>query len=263
MSAIRIGVIGDFDSGRRSHRATDESLKHAGATLDVDVSVVWLPTQDMERGAATKLEIFDALWCAPGSPYESFEGALEALRFARGRDRPLIGTCGGFQHVVLEYARSVLGFEEAQHAEYDPHASQLFITPLSCSLAGKKMRVEIQPDSRAFDLYVREKVEEQYYCNFGLNPAYMADIKNGGLRITGSEQDGEARIVELSSLRFFLATLFVPQISSNPDEPHPLITGFLKAAREFQSERRGSLRLNGAQSAQRSFLAQIFRKQGG
>lgn len=263
MNAIRIGVIGDFDPERRSHRATDESLKHAGATLDADVSVAWLPTQDLERDTAAKLEIFDALWCAPGSPYESFEGALEAIRFARERDRPFIGTCGGFQHVVLEYARNVLGFEEAQHAEYDPHASQLFITPLSCSLAGKKMRVEIQPGSRAFDLYVREEVEEQFYCNFGLNPAYMTDIENGGLKITGSEQDGEARIVELPSHRFFLATLFVPQISSNPDEPHPLITGFLKAAREFQSEHRESLSLNGAQSAHLSFLAQIFRKQGG
>ncbi len=81
---------------------------------------------------------FQGLLVAPGSPYESMEGALAAIRVARSRGVPLLGTCGGFQHVVLEFARHMLGVADADHAEYEPYASStLFITPLSCSLAGQ------------------------------------------------------------------------------------------------------------------------------
>lgn len=90
---------------------------------------------------------YDAFWCAPGSPYRSLTGALDAIRFAREERVPFIGTCGGFQHAVIEYARNVLGFADARHAEYDPYASSdLFISALSCSPFGETMRVEIEPD---------------------------------------------------------------------------------------------------------------------
>ncbi len=238
MSEVRIGVIGEFEPEFLPHRATNEALEHSGAELEAEASVVWLPTDALEQGVEQTLEGFDGLWCAPGSPYRSLGGALGGVRFARERDLPFIGTCGGFQHAVLEYARNVLGFEDAQHAEYDPYASDLFISALECSLAGKKMRVEVLPGSRAFALYGRGEVEEEYYCNLGLNPDYQPDLERSGLAITGSEQDGEVRIVELPTHRFFLATLFVPQTSSAPGEPHPLVSGFVEAAREFSIQRR-------------------------
>jgi CTP synthase (UTP-ammonia lyase) len=229
-TALRIGIIGDYQPDYRPHPATNEALSHAASSLSVPIEVTWLPTPSLEEDPQARLSGFDALWCAPGSPYQSLVGALNAIRFAREGHRPFLGTCGGCQHTILEYARHVLGLTDAQHAEYDPSASVLFITPLSCSLVGKTMQVRLSPGSRAHRLYEREVVTEHYYCNFGLNPAYQTQLHEGGLRVVGVDQDGEARIVELADHPFFLATLFVPQVSSRLTQPHPLICAFLRAA---------------------------------
>jgi len=218
-------VIGDFDSEFPPHLATAAALEHAAAALGVQVDVRWLSTTDL-----AELANHDALWCAPGSPYRSLNGALRAIRFARESDLPFIGTCGGFQHTVIEYARNVLGFQDAQHAEYDPYASDLFISEFACSLVGQTMRVRLCPGSRAFDFYGQSEVSEQYYCNFGLKPEHQETLHQGGLRVAGTDQDGEARVLELPDRRFYLATLFVPQLSSQAGSPHPLITAYLRAA---------------------------------
>lgn len=228
--SISVGVIGDFDAEFPPHAATNEGLAHAGAALDVQVDVRWLDTTPLQDIDLDELASHDALWCAPGSPYKSLAGALRAIRFARESDRPFMGTCGGFQHVVIEYARNVLGFEDAQHAEYDPYASDLFVTPLSCSLVGQTMTVRLAPGSRAAHFYNEAEATEQYYCNFGLNPEHQERLHEAGLRVSGIDQDGEARVLELPERRFYLATLFVPQLTSSPDRPHPLITAYLQTA---------------------------------
>jgi CTP synthase (UTP-ammonia lyase) len=101
--------------------------------------VDWLPTEPLENDLGL-VATADVLWCAPGSPYRSLRGALAALRFGRENVVPTLGTCGGCQHIILEYARNVLGFNDAQHAEYDPYASRLFISALTCSSAGRTCR---------------------------------------------------------------------------------------------------------------------------
>jgi CTP synthase (UTP-ammonia lyase) len=155
---------------------------------------------------------------------------VEMLEFLEGDQLlPLFGTCGGFQHVVLEYARHVLGFVDAGHAEYDASASRLFITPLSCSLVGTTMAVQLEPGSRAALAYGATEATERYYCNFGLNPTHEDDLIAGGLMVTGRDANGEARVVELPHHDFFIATLFVPQTSSTPEAPHPLIGAFIAA----------------------------------
>jgi CTP synthase (UTP-ammonia lyase) len=98
------------------------------------------------------------------------------------------------------------------------------------------MQVNLSSNSRAFHIYQREVVSEQYYCNFGLNPAYQTVLHEGGLRVVGVDQDGEARIVELPTHPFFLATLFVPQLTSRPGHPHPLITAYLSVAMQLRKE---------------------------
>lgn len=228
-TALRIGIIGDYQPTFRPHPATDEALAHAAQGLSVPIEVTWLLTASLEGHPEQHLQAFDALWCAPGSPYQSLTGALNAIRFARECRRPFLGTCGIFQHDVLEYARHVLGLADAQHAEYDPYASTLFVSALSCSLAGKTMQVTLSAGSHAFHSYQKEEVLEQYYYNFGLNPAYQTALHEGGLRVVGVDQDGEARLVELPDHPFFLATLFVPQLTSRPEHPHPLITAYLNA----------------------------------
>ena len=92
------------------------------------------------------------------------------------------------------------------------------------------MAVELSPGSRAAQLYERTETRERYYCNFGLNPEHQQLLHDGGLRVVGVDGEGEARVLELPDRRFFVATLFVPQLSSSPESPHPLITAYLRAA---------------------------------
>ncbi len=226
---IRIGVIGEHDPGNDTHVATDDALGHSATGLGVAVDATWVSTADL-TGPGDDVERFDGLLIAPGSPYRSLDGALRAIEHARRKDVPLLGTCGGLQHVVLELARNVLGIEDAQHAEYDPDASTLFITPLSCSLAGQTMDVGVRPGTRAAQAYGSATVTERYYCNFGLNPAYLDDLVSAGVCVSGTDELGEVRVIELPDHRFFLATLFVPQASSTLVRPHPLVTAFVAAA---------------------------------
>jgi CTP synthase (UTP-ammonia lyase) len=227
---VTVGVIGDFQPEFPPHPATNAALEHAAAAVPITLEVRWLSTTTLCDITPEALSRLDALWCAPGSPYQSLEGALRVIRLARELDWPLLGTCGGFQHMVLEYARNVLGVEDAQHAEYDPYASELFISALSCSPAGQTMSIQLATGSFAGDFYGRSEVREQYYCDFGLNPTHRARLEDVGLKVVGTDQDGEARVIELPDRRFYLATLFVPQLNSQPDAPHPLVVAFLEAA---------------------------------
>jgi CTP synthase (UTP-ammonia lyase) len=224
-SAIRIGVIGDFNPGNPTHVATNDGIQHAAGALGRPFETVWLTTDEPADYAQ-----FQGLIGSPGSPYRSFENALEGIRYARESGTPFIGTCGGFQHLVIEYGRNIMGFADASHAESDPNASCLFVTALSCSLVGKTMEVAIQPGSKAAHAFGALDSTEAYYCNFGLNPQYRQVLEAAGLAITGTDADGEVRIVELPSHPFFMGTLFVPQARSLPGKPHPLMLEFCRAA---------------------------------
>ena len=91
--ALRIGIVGDYNPASRYHAATNAALQHAGAALAIPVEVTWVATPSVDEANAEKvLGLFDALWCAPGSPYESMEGALAGIRYARERGRPFVGT---------------------------------------------------------------------------------------------------------------------------------------------------------------------------
>jgi CTP synthase (UTP-ammonia lyase) len=217
---LHLGAIGDFDATNATHRATNEAPRHAGSAMGVDVDVQWFATDELE-GDVRGLETADGLWCAPGSPYRSLVGAVAALRFGREQRIPTLGTCGGCQHMIIEYARNVLGVEEAGHGEYDPYQSNLFVTPLSCSHVGLSMPVLLTPASTVAATYGVERTVEQYYCNFGLDPSYRQVLDDGGFRVVGVDDDGEARVFEFPQHPFYIATLFCPQTRSTPDDHIP------------------------------------------
>jgi CTP synthase (UTP-ammonia lyase) len=139
--------------------------------------------------------------------------------------------------VLVEYARNVLGVENAEHAETSPDAESLVVTPLSCSLVGQVNRVHVVPGSSAAALYGAAEALEDYYCNYGLSPEYRPRIEAAGLRVTGTDDDGEVRIVELEGHPFYLAALFCFQTRSRAGAPHPLVAGFVAAAQAEQSRR--------------------------
>jgi CTP synthase (UTP-ammonia lyase) len=227
---VRIEIVGDLDPASMPQAATTRALEHAADRLGLTADVRWLPTIELGTDEGQeRLRSAHGLWIAPGSPYRNMAGVLDAIRFAREERVPLLATCGGFQHVVLEFARNVMGFEDAQHAEYDPYASRLIIARLDCSLVGRSLRISLAPHSLAAATYRASEVVEEYHCNFGVHPEYVPELRAAGLRITGSDAEGEVRVVEQSGHPFFVATLFVPQTRSTPAEPHPLVLGFLAA----------------------------------
>jgi len=219
-----IALIGEYVESFPPHAATAAAIRHSAAQLDRRVQPDWVSTAAIDT---TLFERYQGLWILPGSPYKDMERTLWAIKYAREHDIPCFGTCGGFQHMVIEYARHVLGFEDAQHAEYDPYASRLFISALECSLAGREMRLKFVPGSRVAGIYGAVSATEQYYCNFGVNPDCVGQLGRGPLLVSGADEEGEVRVIEHPHHRFFVGTLYVPQARSTETSPHPLVSAFL------------------------------------
>jgi CTP synthase (UTP-ammonia lyase) len=224
---MKLAIIAEYDANFEPHVQTVAAIAHSASALDMNVQHEWLSTSD-ER--MTNLSEFDALWFAPGSPYKNLKRTLDAIRFAREHDVPTLGTCGGYQHMLIEFARNVASITDAQHAEYDPYASRLIVSRLACSLVGREMEVSLKPSSKTAVAYGKETVVERYYCNFGVNPEFVDLISLSGFIVVGTDVDGDCRIMEISQNRFFVGTLFVPQARSQLAQPHPLINAFLLAA---------------------------------
>jgi CTP synthase (UTP-ammonia lyase) len=225
-----LAVVGDYGPERVTHKATQEALLAAGVAFE------WFATEDAAAAAEDELASYSGFLVAPGSPYASMDGALRAIRVARERGIPLLGTCGGFQHIVVEIVRDLLGEADAAHAETAPDAERLAVTPLSCSLDGTHGEVVLAPGSRAAALYSAERTTEPFFCSYGLNPAYRERLSEVGLAVTGEDADGEPRVVELADHPFFVGTLFVPQARPPAEAAaHPLVRGWLAA-----TERRGA-----------------------
>jgi CTP synthase (UTP-ammonia lyase) len=228
---ITVGVIGDYDPSYTLHLATNTSLGQSGAAVGVDVDVRWIATGELE-GDTSALRVVDGVLCSPGSPYRSLDGALEGVRFGRERNVPTLGTCGGCQHMIIEYARNVLGLN-ARHAEYEPEAEDPVVSALACSLVGRTGSIALIEGSLVAGIYGLERVQEQYFCSFGVDPKYERLLSDGGLTITGRDaEDGVARIFELSEHPFYVATLFVPQARSTPADTHPLLDYFVSVTSE-------------------------------
>jgi len=223
----RIAIIGEYYENFRPHVAINDSIEHVKKKHHIDIDIEWIDTLRAEKEGNALFENYSGFWSAPGSPFKSLEGALKAIEYVRINDKPHLGTCAGFQHTVIEFARNVLHIEDAQHEEYDTKSSILFIHKLACSLAGKKMKVNLLGGSVAFDCYKSGQTTEDYYCNFGINPEFKDKLIHKDLKISGIDHNGEIRIIELCNHRFFISTLFVPQTNSKENKPHPIIERFL------------------------------------
>jgi CTP synthase (UTP-ammonia lyase) len=230
--SIRIGLIGDYDPEVKAHIAIPRAVALASHTNSFDAEIHWLPTPLLESNDEHALSTYDAFWCVPGSPYASMDGALCAIRFARERGYPFLGTCGGFQHTIIEYARNVLGLTEADHAESNPTATMPIIAPLTCSLVGAQGTIRLLPNSRISAIYGSSETVERYHCNYGLNSNFKSLLEQSEMQITGEDSDGETRVIELAHHPFFIGTLFQPELSAFAGVAHLLIMAFLQAIDE-------------------------------
>jgi CTP synthase (UTP-ammonia lyase) len=247
--AVRIGILGDFNPEFPSHQATTDALQHAAQKLNLKVDSEWIPTPSLTANSEKILETFDGLLASPGSPYKSFDGMLKGIEFARRRDWPFLGTCGGFQYALIEFARNVLGIADADSAENNSGSKNIVIYPVACAvpnrkgaapkLSGKVPEIRLRPGSYLQSFYGKDKeiVTEEFFCNFEVNPDFEWATMEAGFPVVARGAQGEIRAIESPTHRFFTATLFQPQLSSTKKNPHPVILAFLQAAADWSRKK--------------------------
>ncbi len=228
---MRIALVGDYHLDIPAHVAIPHALELATNDSGCACEITWMRTDSPELRTQPPhaLDSYDGIWCVPGSPYASMHGALHAITFARQHNIPFLGTCGGSQHALIEYARNVLGLVEADHAESNPAAELPLIAPLSCPLIGIPETIKLIPGTRIAQLYGKDEIREQYNCNFGPSLQYQHLFDDGYMRIAGLDHDGQARAFELTTHPFYMLTLFQPERSASTNIVHPLIRAFVQA----------------------------------
>ena len=226
---LRIALVGDYNHDVVAHQAIPLAIDDAAAVLEITADYDWLATSEIK--SRDDLVGYDAIWVVPASPYKNPEGALIAIQYARENAIPFLGTCGGFQHAIIEYARNVMGVGDAAHQETDS-AGRMVIVPLSCSLVEQEAEVELRPNTLIARAYGREKISEGYHCNYGISPDFAAELEKSDMRVTAWDEDGEIRAVELSNHPFFVATLFQHERNALAGRPVPLVQAMLKAAKD-------------------------------
>ncbi|MGF6332133.1 CTP synthase (UTP-ammonia lyase) [Pseudomonas sp. BS3782 TE3695] len=232
-SAIRIALIGDYDPQVTAHQAIPVALGMAAEHSGQDIQFQWLATDRIN--AATPLNDFDGFWCVPASPYRDMDGALRAIRFAREQQRPFLGTCGGFQYAVLEFARNVLGWSDAEHGETSPEATRALLTPLTCSLVEAVDSIHLVEGSLIAKAYENAEIREGYRCRYGVNPEFERELLKQQLHAVGHDSAGDLRAVELKDHPFFVATLFQPERAALKGVLPPLVRALIEACARQQS----------------------------
>lgn len=230
MRTVRLGLIGDYDPDVIAHQGIERTLALSRTRVPFELEWSWLHTGELAEAGYDRVADFAGLWCVPATPYASMQGALEAIRFAREHDVPFLGTCGGFQHALIEYARNVLGISSADHAETNSEAADLIVTPLACALVEETGRVFLREGSRIREICGVDRMAEGYHCSFGLNPEYRDAFERSGLRFGAHDEDGAVRSFELTGHRFYMGTLFQPERLALRDRVHPVCTALLLAA---------------------------------
>jgi hypothetical protein len=217
--AVRIAILGDYDPALHTHWPMLSSIEDA----------FWVSTRDVDEAL---LDGVDGLWLAPGSPYADFARVIAAIRYARQRRLPFLGTCGGFQHTLIEFARHVVGWPDADSVEHGATAHPV-IVPAGCRLEGAHS-VTIRPGTRLAAICGAGEVEETFFCGYQADSRLEQAFEAAGLRINAhATGDGAPRGCELAEHPFFLATAFQPQMRPG----HRLIAAFHAAARHHALRR--------------------------
>ncbi|MFO1330264.1 MAG: hypothetical protein U1F56_23175 [Rubrivivax sp.] len=225
---LKVGLVGDHDEAITAHRAIPWALSLASGAAGLTVQPTWLHTDTLLDERA--VHGYDALWCVPGSPYRRMDGALRAIHHARESGTPFLGTCGGFQHAVIEVARHVLRWVDADHEETAPDAPRAVIHHLACELVEAVETLTPVPGSRIARAYDGQTFHEGYRCRFGLNPAFVDALTAGPLRVAARGPQGDVRAVELDEHPFFVGTLFQPERAALDGRVPPLVLAWLHAA---------------------------------
>jgi CTP synthase (UTP-ammonia lyase) len=236
----RLALVGDRSPSVRAHNKIPLILQSLTTGSEESIEPYWLHSTTIKNPA--DVAGFDGIWVVPGSPYENSDGVLTAIGAARAARIPLLGTCGGFQHLLLEFARNVCGLSGVENAEQHPGAPELLIVPLGCSLLGEEATVIVESGSIAAGTMGAGPSTERFFCRYGLSAEYEGVLERRGLVISGRDELGDARVAELPGHPFFVGSLFQPELTSDPTWVHPLIVAFATAVRIRAASREGASR---------------------
>jgi CTP synthase (UTP-ammonia lyase) len=228
-SRAKIAILGDFNPIYHTHHALNDSILQVCNRLGKFVQCDWISTDVFDTKVVFGKDLYSSLWIAPGSPYKDFENVLKVIRYARVNNIPTLGNCGGFQHMVIEFARNVCGIMHADHEETNSESDDLVIHKLACSLAGLEEKLTITDQkSIIYSILKKEKFPARYFCSYGLNEKYHDVLQRNGLVFTSRSDEGAIRSFELKSHPFFVGTLFQPALASSDGEPNPILVEFFK-----------------------------------
>ena len=236
---VEIALVGKYDL-EDAYMSVHEALKHAGGLRGVDVDVQWVDSDEMLDHHTERLRDADGVVVPGGFGSRGTEGKIEAVRYARENDVPYLGLCLGFQLAVVEYARSVLGLDNAHSAEIDPETPHPVIDLLpeqeDRDEMGGTMRLgahetEITTGTLAHGVYGAETCTERHRHRYEVNPAYIDDLQSGPLTFSG-RAGRRMEILEHDSHPYFLGTQFHPEFRSRPDRASPPFVGLVDAVVE-------------------------------
>jgi CTP synthase len=245
---ISVAVVGKYAEHFDAYKSIYESLDHAGIHNAAQVRIGKLRSEEIEReGPERILSGYDGILVPGGFGERGIEGKIEAIRFARERGIPFFGICLGMQCAVIEFARHVIGLEDAHSTEFDRNT----LHPVICLLdeqrnvieKGGTMRLGAQPthlaeSSRVAACYKVRDISERHRHRYEFNAAYRQQFADHGMRVAGTSDSGKlVEIVELAEHPWFVAVQFHPEFKSKPTAAHPLFAGFIEAAIQRRASR--------------------------
>lgn len=238
---VRIGIIGKYVSLPDAYLSVVESLNHAGFEHGADVQVEWIEAEEVEellqRGRLSNL---DGIVIPGGFGERGVEGKIKAAEFARENKLPCLGICLGMQVMTIEYARNVLGLDNANSSEFDPSSPHpvidLMETQRDVTNKGGTMRLgayfaELAEGSRVAELYGKLVVSERHRHRYEFNPAYRAQFQDSDIWLSGTSPDGRlVEFIEHKDHPFWIGTQAHPEFKSRPLRPAPLFSGLVAAS---------------------------------
>jgi CTP synthase len=239
-SQVTIGLVGKYIELKDSYKSIIESFEHSGAANECDVKIKWIHSEKLTaENVAEQLKGIDGVLVAPGFGSRGIEGKINAVKFARETKLPFFGICLGMQCAVIEYARNVLGWEDAHSSEIQKRCERPVIDLMeeqkSITNLGGTMRLgafdcELKEDSHVMDAYGEKNIKERHRHRFEFNSNYLEDFEAAGMIATGKNPEtGLVEVVEIPDHPWFVGAQFHPEYKSTVEAPHPLFIGFVKA----------------------------------
>ncbi|MEN6619681.1 MAG: CTP synthase [Rikenellaceae bacterium] len=243
---VDIALVGKYVELQDAYKSILESFIHAGAENECQVNVLCIHSEYItENNVAEKLKGMDGILVAPGFGERGIEGKIIAVKFAREHKVPFFGICLGLQMAVIEYARNVLGMEDAMTTEIKQNARYPVIDLMedqkSLTIKGGTMRLgayscELKEGSLASKIYGKEEIVERHRHRYEVNEAYVEALANGGLVPSGrNAETGLVEIMEIPEHPFFIGVQFHPELKSTPERPQPIFVAFVKASLDYKN----------------------------